>query len=770
MIVLPSSVESYLKEAGFSVTEIIILQKLLIDDALTLRELAAKTGKSTGVLDQAVKKLIGKKILSREVINDQPKYTLMSLQPIQDWMQKDMKQKHEMLERRHSNFESFVATLQMDKHRPEMQYFEGWDGLKKAYALLLEPQLELLEYDPIPYKAEDDPLRDFKVEYFRERRRRRIYSRIIGPDTPLARRFQSRDPFEYRKTILIPEGDFGVHFHKVIVNDIVACIDYSAQRACFIRYPDFAKSERAVFEKLWSQLEKKVDLPLSEEQKPAVPVVTVVPLKTRFLSQLREFFLNRASIPSFLIFAILAGTITFGLYQHTKNLNFQRIRERAQSIATTGAFQFEVQDVEKLQVEADWQRPEWSKVVNQLKLIRESNEDVVFAYIIRRSKDNPNFGEFVADSYSLNPYANIDDDPNNDVDVKVDANGDGIMNAADSGANLLQWPGQPYDTIPPEAFDGYSKPTSTSDFYEDQWGKMVTGYAPIRDLDGKTAGVLAIDVLAGTLSELNKHSFNFILCFLGVFLLFIATRFAAQNKSLFREAIKLVQVRNVVALLTICSLLALGITYGMHTYTAKLLRNQLAEQLKSIASTAASEFEAKDLDELHFARDMKKEAYQKVFKKLNEIRDNNENIVYVYIMRRTEDPEVYEFIADADSNYNLPFLVDLNNDGILDETDEAVAPGVRYVTLSRTFPLGFEMPAADMDMVVDQWGTFISGYAPIKDAEGRNIAALEVDMDISKIKEAMTAKFSFPLAFFGLFSLLLMSIATVSTIKKRFLI
>ena len=49
--VLPAGIESYLKEAGFSATEMLLLRKLVEEDSLTIRELASKTGKSTGVLD-----------------------------------------------------------------------------------------------------------------------------------------------------------------------------------------------------------------------------------------------------------------------------------------------------------------------------------------------------------------------------------------------------------------------------------------------------------------------------------------------------------------------------------------------------------------------------------------------------------------------------------------------------------------------------------------------------------------------------------------------
>jgi hypothetical protein len=49
---IPAAVEATMLDAGFSPTEILILRRLLEDDALTLREIAARSGKSTGVLDQ----------------------------------------------------------------------------------------------------------------------------------------------------------------------------------------------------------------------------------------------------------------------------------------------------------------------------------------------------------------------------------------------------------------------------------------------------------------------------------------------------------------------------------------------------------------------------------------------------------------------------------------------------------------------------------------------------------------------------------------------
>ncbi len=538
MGVLPSSIESYLRDAGFSPSELLILQRLIQEDAMTVRELASKTGKSIGALDQAIKKLLSKEIISREVINDQPKYTFATLQPIIKWMQEDMRRKQEQMERRHQNFESFVASLKLDKNRPEMNYFEGWDGLKKAYSLLLNTGDLMLEYDPAVYKAEEDPLRDFKVEYFRERRRRRIFPRILAPDTTYGRRFQSSDAFEYRKTVLLPPENFPIHFHKIITKGIVACISYKDQRACFIRYPEFAESERMVFDKLWNDAEvaEKARGEL-HSQASAKPIAVIVPLKTRLTSALREFFLSKASIPSFILFAVLSAGITLGMYQYTRNLNLQRIRERAISIVATAALQIDSKDLDQLHDSSDIKKPVYKKIIDQLNNIRDQNTDVKYIYILRPI-DNINRFVFVADADSIDPNA------------KKDLNGDGIINSTDD----LVAPGDEY--ISQNSMNaGRDSPAADEKPYTDQWGTFISGAAPIKSIGNKTVAVIGIDIFASKLDELSSKTL-IPLYFLSLLVLFLCIRFGAKNKPLLKEVYKVVYLRS--------GLLTCLILYSLH--------------------------------------------------------------------------------------------------------------------------------------------------------------------------------------------------------------
>lgn len=741
---LPASIESALEDSGFSQTEIVILRRLMDEEGLGLRELAAKTGKSTGVFDQATKKLMSKGILIKREVNGFPKYVLHSMEAISHWMEEDLRLKRDMLTRKFQNFESFLQTLKVDKKHPEMKFFEGIEGLGQAYRSLAQKDQEIRAYIPVFSFPDDDPLREFFIEHFRDRRRKKAFLRVIAPDTPFGRRYQSRDAYEYRKTILVPADDFPLAFEKYIYGDTIACINRSEKKGSFIHFPELAESERAVFDKQWVELENPRIKPAVLDAEGVAP--GAVPVPTRTLSALREFFLAPKSIVTFGVFALVAAGITFGLFKHTERLNLERVKDKVQSIAATAAFQFEAKDLEVLQVEADWKKPEWAKVVNQLRQVRESNAGVMYAYIIRHSKGEPSKLEFVADSHSLNPYVNFDDDPTNDINFGNDGPLDPL------GKDLLQWPGQIYEDAPSEAFEAFTGVTSNEDFYFDQWGKLISGYAPIYDATGRAIAAVAVDVEATTFKDLNSNSFSFIPYFLLAFLIFVGIRLIAFNTSLFKELWELLQLRKVVFGIFCCAIFGLILVYGLYLHTLLLVKQEVGERLMSIAATASPTFNPADLRNLKTAEDMKTEEYQKVFRQLNEVRANNKDIKWAYIQRATDSPNTVEFVADADSNFNLPTWVDYNNDGKPQPEEENVAPGVIYQDFNlEIWREALVRPTAEPDFYLSQWGTYLSGYAPIKESSGKTVAVLGVDMNMSDILNIVHKKFSLWFWFLGIF-------------------
>lgn len=516
---LPSSIEAYFQEAGFSGTEIAIIKKLVEGDAMTLRDLAFKTGKSTGVLDQAMKKLLKKKIVVREMINGTPKYVLHSLESVSKWLQDDMRQKKNVLELRHQNFESFISSITSGKKRPEMQFFQGVEGLKKAYTMLLEKGNDFVQYGPVLYTETEDPLREFNVQYFRERRKRNIFLRVIAHNTPLGRRFQNRDPFEYRKTVLVNENLYPFAFEKIVVGNTVACFQHETQEACFIEYKELAERERQFFERLWNMKlqhpDEGVEPVVDANPMPIIPVPVEVPRKTKVLSQLREFFLSPKSVIALIFCALFSGFVTYFLYKHNLSLSLERIQEKAKVVAATGALQFNPLDLDELHSIEDVNKPEYTKVVTRLNEIRNQDKDIKYAYIMRLTSED-GVWEFVADADSIDPYA------------KKDITGDGVID----GNDLLSPPGQKYDVnaFPPieDNKQALLNPIILGPF-TDQWGSLISGWAPIKNKDGEGVAILGIDIFTEEAVLLSQEAFVSLYYFMGFFIIFLILRISAFN-------------------------------------------------------------------------------------------------------------------------------------------------------------------------------------------------------------------------------------------------
>jgi predicted transcriptional regulator len=252
-IVLPLGIENYLRESGLSATDIIVLKKLLEENLLTLRELAAKTGKGMGVIDGALKKLIRYDIVRRDMLNEQPRYTVIDPEAIVSWAQRNLREQTHLMERKHESFMQFMNNIKTTKSHPEISHFSDQAGLEKAYEKLLENRDELLTYTNPENLHDDDSLANFRAQYFRRRRVHGVFQRVIAPNSSASRRFQTRDPFEYRKTILVPDKDYPLSFQKIIVGDTVACFDLQNMQATLLRFPALADSERKAFEHLWQQ-------------------------------------------------------------------------------------------------------------------------------------------------------------------------------------------------------------------------------------------------------------------------------------------------------------------------------------------------------------------------------------------------------------------------------------------------------------------------------------------------------------------------------------
>jgi putative nucleotidyltransferase with HDIG domain len=176
---------------------------------------------------------------------------------------------------------------------------------------------------------------------------------------------------------------------------------------------------------------------------------------------------------------------------------------------------------------------------------------------------------------------------------------------------------------------------------------------------------------------------------------------------------------------------------------------QLRKSLMAVAHTASLLIDADTLKAIPLNKEgMNSEAYQKTMRQLQRVRSANPKVLYVYTMTKTEDPGVWKFIADLD-----PVVKNKDNQ------DLTSFPGDLYdVSQSPGIEKALQGPSADEKLTKDEWGVTLSGYAPVRDKNGRAIAVLGIDIsaqDVFEMERKLNHRTLIVLAFGILLSVLL---------------
>jgi HD-GYP domain-containing protein (c-di-GMP phosphodiesterase class II) len=147
--------------------------------------------------------------------------------------------------------------------------------------------------------------------------------------------------------------------------------------------------------------------------------------------------------------------------------------------------------------------------------------------------------------------------------------------------------------------------------------------------------------------------------------------------------------------------------------------NQLRDTLMIIAQTAALAVDIDTLQQVPLNHEgINTPQYKIIAEKLRKIKEVNSPIRYIYTMAKTNQEGIWQFIVDPDAPTEAEKKKGLTS-----------YPGDKYNT-SR-FPEMFKAfggATADRKLEVDEWGTSLSGYAPIRDKSGKAIAVLGIDI------------------------------------------
>jgi methyl-accepting chemotaxis protein len=137
------------------------------------------------------------------------------------------------------------------------------------------------------------------------------------------------------------------------------------------------------------------------------------------------------------------------------------------------------------------------------------------------------------------------------------------------------------------------------------------------------------------------------------------------------------------------------------------LKQSLRSRLQNSAALLSQGIDARDLDVIRTPADMQQEAYQRTLRNLRRLRRANPDIAFLYIMRRGSDDRV-RFVVDSD------------------ETEKQALPGREYPEAPDRLLAGFSEPSVDDEPYRDEWGTFLSGYAPLRNGKDRYLVGIDM--------------------------------------------
>ena len=114
---------------------------------------------------------------------------------------------------------------------------------------------------------------------------------------------------------------------------------------------------------------------------------------------------------------------------------------------------------------------------------------------------------------------------------------------------------------------------------------------------------------------------------------------------------KILEIRPLTSyvLLIIFLSLTFFVTFFLYKNIQNFFKEMLKERLLSVASTSSVLFSRNELDAIDGEKSIGTPAYENVVHKLQNIRSKNINLKYIYILRKTDDPNIFKFVADADS-------------------------------------------------------------------------------------------------------------------------
>lgn len=151
---------------------------------------------------------------------------------------------------------------------------------------------------------------------------------------------------------------------------------------------------------------------------------------------------------------------------------------------------------------------------------------------------------------------------------------------------------------------------------------------------------------------------------------------------------------------------------GVYRLATESAMESLRRELMITATTAANLINVDALTQVFETGVDGDTQYDQIAEKLRTIRDSNPRVTEIYTLVRSPNPNELLFVVDAWEGR---------------ETRAALREPYDVSEFPQMLD-AFNHPVADEELTDDEWGAWLSGYAPVRDETGASVAIVGVDM------------------------------------------
>ncbi len=205
-----------------------------------------------------------------------------------------------------------------------------------------------------------------------------------------------------------------------------------------------------------------------------------------------------------MIFVITLSSLL--IYQFALNSQFHSIRQRLMLLAQMASLMIDADTLLKIPLNHDGvYTVEYHSILETLKKIKGVDPQIRYLYTLRKT-DREGILQFVVDADPV------------------------LMNKRLQ--TQTAYPGDQYNAFRfPEMIRAFQWPSADTHLEIDEWGVTLSGYAPLRTRDGKTAAIVGVDILADDVYQMQKevHQRALLVLLLGLILSIILGMIVSQH-------------------------------------------------------------------------------------------------------------------------------------------------------------------------------------------------------------------------------------------------